>query len=436
MSSALPLRVPGLKGFARRGLSAVVIKIGAAGLSFLMFVSLARAMSQAEFGQFGFAFSLATILAVVGSLGQRNLVLRFAAIYLSAGDEAQGRGVIHHSARLVLLGCGGTAAILLLGSVYSIHGPLLRATAVLTIALGLAEFLPSPQRAAGRVWLALLPRDIVLRLAMISVAGLAAKGLVPELTAVQTLWIMSALMLALTCVQAMLLPQTRPDAVLTQPRDTQALPEWRSAMWGLWGNSVVNSAGRNLAMVILGVLLSGAAVGAMFAALRTAMVMELFLMAINIVAAPMLASRLHSHATSEAQTICRKVALLIGMPTLAAFLLLVVAGDRVLNLFGAGYAIMHAELVILAAGYLVSALAGPTMQLMEMGGYERAYFKMLVVTTGVSLVALPFAVMWFGTIGAALCIAGNLVVLNIWASLFIHAHMGLTAGLLPMGARA
>lgn len=422
---------------AGKSIVALLIKIAAAGLSFVMFVALARAMSQDDFGTFGFAFSLATILAVLGSFGQRNLVIRFASVYLDNDDEAKAYAVIRHSYQLVFIGAAVLGAALIAASFLPVLVDLqavLIATSSLVVTLALAEFQPFPQRAAGVVWRALLPRDVLLRLLMIGLAFLAIRGFVPQLSAVTALWYMSSSLLVLIVFQAISLKITHPRHWLLAPRlANKETQEWRRATWGMWGNSVVSSSGRNVAIVILGSILPAVTTGAVFAALRTAMVLELFLVAINVVAAPLLASRLARGATAEVQRICILIAAMIGLPTLVCFGIFVFWGDKVLELFGSGFGSAHAELVVISFGYLVSAFSGPTTQLMEMAGYERQYFLILALTTGISLAALPFAVMWFGSIGAAVCISFNLISLNVVSCAFIHRSIGVSSGIIPLG---
>lgn len=432
---------PGKGRFGVKSLSALAIKFGAAGLSFVMFVTLARAMTQDDYGRFGFAFSLATILAVIGTVGQRNLVLRYASVYLDGGQTRQAVGVIRDSYRLVLLGCLAMA----LGLVaFAFVAPLIvpglaeqralfLATAVLTVVLGLAEFQPNPQRAAGSVARALLPRDILLRALMIGVGILAIQGFVPQFDAIAAVLIMCALMAVLTFAQAFSLSWTHPKTLIWEEADTTDRPQWRKTLWGMWGNSVVNSAGRNVAVVIVGGVLPAATLGAFFAALRTSMVLELFLIAINVVAAPLLAARLANKKLDEVQKICTRISLMLGLPTLACFVIFVLWGDRVLNLFGEGFSQAHPELIIMSFGYLFSAFSGPTTQLMEMAGHERSFFVMLVVTTGLSLLAIPFAAQAFGSQGAAACIAFNLVALNLSAYVFIYRRIGVSSGIIRFG---
>lgn len=424
--------------FATKSISAFVIKVGAAGLSFLMFVFLAQAMSQDDFGRFGFAFSLATILGVLGSFGQRNLVLRYASIYIRENERAAAYTVIRRGYGLVIAGSAFLAILLVLaaGLVPALmdQRPLLLATSVLVVFLALAEFQPNPQRAAGRVWLALLPRDIILRLAMIAL-GCAAVGGVVSIDAVDAILFMALVLALLVLGQGILLPYTNPLRLIQEGNEFKDLLKWRHTMWGMWGNSVIMSSGRNLAVVIMAAVLPATTTGAVFAAMRTSMVLELFLVAVNVVAAPLLATRLQRRELPEVQHICRQIALMLGIPTLATFIVFVFYGDRLLELFGSGYAVAHTELIIMSFGYLVSAFCGPTTQLMEMAGYERPYFWMLAVTTAAALLALPLLSISFGSVGAAACIAFNLIGLNVASYLFISQRIGVVPGIirLPRG---
>jgi len=424
-----------MTGFAGKSLHAIAIKVAAAGLSFLMFLALARAMTQEGFGQFGFAFSLATFLGVLGAMGQRNLVLRFAAVYHADGDRAQTYGVIAYAYRSVLFGTGLLAIGLAAAATLPLlepYRPLLLATSLLTLLLGLAEFQPHPQRAVGRVVLALLPRDVVLRLGMIALAAWYILVRETQIGATDVTLVMCALLCALIAIQAWLEPYTHPIKLLRAQKSYSQYPLWRGAMWGMWGNAVTTSAGRNVAMVLLGALLPATVLGAFFAALRTSMVLELVLIAINVVAAPLLAQHLSRKDTDAAQKVCTKISWMLGAPTLVVFGVFLFKGDFVLTLFGIGYDVAHLELVILSGGYLVSALAGPTTQVMEMGGYERVYFRMLAITTGLALAALIPATILFGGLGAALCISANLIALNVWAYGFIYRELGLSPGILRL----
>ncbi|ADZ71463.1 lipopolysaccharide biosynthesis protein [Polymorphum gilvum] len=392
---------------ARGGLAALVIKVGAAGLSFLMFLVLARAMSAEDFGRFGFGFSLATLLAVAGSFGQRMLVLRFAPVYDHDGDRQKLAGVVRDGYRLVALGCGllGLATVVtgLLWPGLAARGYLV-AAGVFTLVLGLAEYQAHVLRAFGGMLLSLGPRDILWRAGVILLALGAALGLLPKLDAAGGLWLTAGVLAAVVAGQALAHPVTRPAALFAGPADTSDRPTWRHAMWGLWASSFIRTAAPNLAVVVLGLVLTPEATGPFFAALRLSMLLNLFLMAANMIAAPMIARTYHRGDRDDLQRLCAHVSVGLTLPTLAVFLVFVLAGDRLLELFGTGYAAYYWVLIVLSVGYLVNALSGSTSQLMEMTGDERYYLRIVTVVNGIAIAALAPLSLLLGPLGAAIAL--------------------------------
>ena len=273
---------------ARGGLAALIIKVGGAGLSFLMFLMLARAMSVEEYGRFGFAFSLATLLAVVGSFGFRSLVMRYAPAYASDGTSELERGVIRHGYVVTALGCGvlGVGIAVFAAFVPGVdHPSYLMAAGAFTLVLGLAEYQASVMRAITGITLALVPRDIIWRLLVVAGCGLVTIGLVPQLTATSGTVLITAVLLVVIFGQALAHPMTRPASLLAGAAK-QEKSKWWGSVWGLWGTLIVRSAAPNLAVVYLGLIMSPAATGPFFASLRLAMVMNLFLMSSGMVVAP------------------------------------------------------------------------------------------------------------------------------------------------------
>lgn len=428
--------LPRLRGdrLLSQGAVAFAIKIGAAGLSFLMFVALSRALGPEQFGIFGIAFSAATLLALIGSFGQRNLVLRFASVYIGQADKPRAFGVIRFGYIRVLTGNWLITVVLaLMALILTEYRTILAATALLTITLALAEFQPHPQRAAGRIVLALLPRDILLRVAMIVLCLLIIFEQFPTLSAAQICSLMAGVLAILTLGQAFAEPYTNPARLIMEPAKSDDIQNWRRASWGFWGNSVVNAAGRNLAIVLLGLILTAEQSGAVFAALRTAMLLELALMAVNIVAAPKLAQSLAARNTDEAEALCRNVTVMVAVPTTLAFVIFLTAGPHILSLFRPDFSTAYPALILISLGYFFSALSGPTTQLMEMGGYERTYFRILAITTVVSLIALLPLAATFGMAGGAIAIAANLIAHNAWCIMFLRRELGVTPGLIPLG---
>ncbi len=72
------------------GFAAVSVKIAAAGLSYLMFVIMAKLLSQAEYGKFAFGFNLAIVVATIAGLGATTAIMRFWPQYDGEGRNGSG----------------------------------------------------------------------------------------------------------------------------------------------------------------------------------------------------------------------------------------------------------------------------------------------------------------------------------------------------------
>lgn len=401
---------------ARGGFAAVVIKFGAAGLSFLMFLALARAMSVAEFGRFGFAFSLATVLAVAGSFGMRTLVLRFASIYEENKDAPHLHGVIRTGYLAVLLGCGvlGAALALLAAAWPGLESrSYLMATGIFTVILGLAEYQAYLLRVFGGMTLALAPRDIIWRGGVIAIATLASFSLLPQLDAASALWTLTGTLLLVVLGQAFAHPVTRPTSLLRAPA-AYKLKDWLKDTKWLWGSSVLQVALPNLSIVVLGLILSPDRTGGFFAAWRLAMLLSLFHLAASMVASPLISRHFHRKEMRAIQTIATLTSVAASLPCIGIFVIFALAGDSLLGLFNPAYAERLDVLLILAAGYLVHVLFGPTAEFAEMSGHQDVYFRALAVITPLALLLIYPASYYFGEVGAAVVITASTVIWNAY----------------------
>lgn len=411
---------------------ALTIKIGAAGLSFLMFVALARAMSVNDFGRFGFAFSLATILAVIGSFGQRALVLRFAAIYEDAGDQARLLGVARFGYRLVIIGCGVLGIILICaGFVWPglENRGMAIAVGAFTLVLGIAEYQTCLMRVFSGMVLALLPRDILWRLGVIIPAGLAAFGFLPLFSVNQSLWMITVILAGVTLAQTLCHPLTRPPHLL-KAKAIYETAQWRAPSLGLWGTSFVQMAMPNLSVVIVGLMLSPTETGAFFAAWRISMLLNLFLLATNMILAPIFSKTVHKGDIQQAQTMLSLIALFIGLGNLACLAFIIHFKVEIMGLFAPEFA-THTELLIaLAIGQSFIALTGPTITIMEMTGHEKGYLKLSTFINLTGLALLPWVTLHFHALGAAIILSLTYICLHITLLIFIRRKLYLYPSIL------
>lgn len=416
-----------LREMARAGVAALLIKFGSAGLSFVMFVALARAMTLEEYGHFSSGFSLAMLLAVVGSFGQRALVLRFTASYSAPEEHPLRMGVIRDGylwvlGGLIIFGAAALAWSAIWDDTFTL--PLMVGSVVMAFAIGLSEYQSSILRGIGGVTLAVAPREIFWRLIVISIAGAIYFGFAPTIGATAWLCTAGVCLILVGLVQMNLNGLTRMGG-LWRAKVAFDRPAWRHAMLGLWASSIISAGAGPLAVILLGASLGPTVAGPFFAAYRTSQLLNLLLIAINLVAGPMLSRTLAKGDSVGAQRICLLSASVAGASSLLGFLILVLLGDLLMRSFGPGFEVATPALLIMSSAAVINCLAGPTGVLLQMSGHDRPLFWMLTLSNGVSMSALPFVVHHFGMAGAATVLALATSGWNVAAWLYARRRLGI-----------
>src|SRR5690606_31947914 len=99
------LRGDGLRATLARGSgSAFLISLLGFGLMYALRVALVKWMGRAEYGEYAFALSWATVLVLIASLGLPLAALRYMPQYIAAGDAARLRGLLRFGQALTLVG--------------------------------------------------------------------------------------------------------------------------------------------------------------------------------------------------------------------------------------------------------------------------------------------------------------------------------------------
>ena len=159
-----------VRGLARSGAVAGIIKLASAGLSFAMFVVIALVTDERQFGLYSAAYAGASLVSFFAVMGQQSTVLRFWPQYARAGRTGIANGLMGRSMLVTLGGLVTSSLILaLIGLVPALGDktpewlPLCLSAAVLSFALGWSEFASGAYRAKSALLSALLPRDVFWR---------------------------------------------------------------------------------------------------------------------------------------------------------------------------------------------------------------------------------------------------------------------------------
>lgn len=394
------------KDLIKGGIGSLVAKALYVLFSFGAGVVLARTLGVAEFGEYALAMSLVTIVVVPAQLGFKDFVLRWTAVYRSAGDVAAMKGLWQ-----VSLGATAFAGVLL--------------GAILVLLVGGATSSPPREFAAILVYASLL----IPLLAVLSVAGGAVRGLgyvvvgqLPEQIIRPCLFLLGAVIFATsdnwTAEVAMILNTVaaaialitglflvfllRPRMMLTVKGQREPV-RWLNQAFPfmlLTGTQLIN---HQADLIMLGILTSEYQVGQYRVALHIVDGAGMILLALTAMIAPHLA-RLHTEGDRAS---IRK--LLVGCHRIGFCILAPVVGvvslysEEFLEvLFGMEYMPVAASMVVLLFGKLIYSSVGFAGTALSMFGMAKAATVVTAITIALNVLLNLLLIPRYESYGAAI----------------------------------
>lgn len=379
------------------------IKVAGAGLTFLMFLALARALGPEEYGRFATMFSLGNFLAFVALLGQQTRVLKHLPGWIDAAQFGLVKRMLRQALSTTVACCATICAFLYLCT-FVLPAP--EATVILLGAIpfilpfALGELFASLLRVFGAISGALLPRDILWRLTVVMLTSSAGLGLLRDMSAISAMNVVSGTLMVLVLGQILLFHRVAPAQIWRAPEKPLETGFVQDSLW-FWVATVVGIMAGHLSVVFTSVSLPDADTGAFFAAAKVAQLLNLPLMAVNIVAAPRVSRMFAKRDMAGIRDICRAVSPLLLMSSLAGMAVLLVMPGWILALFDPAFRAATPALVLLAAGQLFSALCGPVGTLMLMADGERRFLLLIGLSEGAALLLILLLSPSFGITGAA-----------------------------------
>lgn len=431
----------------RWGSIAIVIRFVSAGLGFGLIFVLSQWMSSDEFGRYGFAFSLATTAALVTDLGQKRLILRSLAAYIERGRADLMRAVLRHSLTVTALGILLTVLVVSFGALASDFEFSLVATILLAVSLLLAEFQANLLRGLGSLLGSVMPREVIWRPAAITAMAILGGGISIVVSADAAIWTLALVLAAMNIVQLVLftLPKWRKAigevaaGELPRPDDGETLAEAKSGWWPsslrLWAVSAMNTGMLPLSVVIVGLFVSAEETGAFFAAVRIAALIAFPLQGLNLVTSPMLASANAAKDPERLQYVASFTALWSTLAALAGALILMLFGAFMLEILNPDFATSATTLLIVMAGFVVSAMCGSSSQLMNMTGHDKEFLRILLIANPIGFISLVLLSYLYGGLGAAVGLFLLKAIWNVMVVIWARRHLRIDPSILAFVAR-
>lgn len=411
-----------------------VTRVIGVGLGFLANVALARWLGVASYGSYAFVLAVTAVGTTLASLGLPVSALRFLPQYIASEQPGRARGLIRRTAIISLTISGLCSVGLATYALANLTDD--RSGYLASLALGALIIPVATLLAVQAGWLrglrrnleAVLPdqllRPAILLLLVLMMMGVAATPSAPRAVALA----IAALAVAL-CGQTLFFRRTLPLEI------TRAEPVYETRTWirialPLFLVSSFALILRRFDTLMIAAFLSSREVGEYNAGARCAELASFVLAAVNVVA-PATISTLHTQEKRhDLQRFLTRMAHLSFWPSLAVGLTLILGGELLLSLFGAGFLAARGALTILVVGHLVNASAGSAGFLLSMTGHQDRVAVTYGWTAVLNIVLNYLLIPRFGITGAGVATAASMIVWNVWLLAEGRIRVGLDASIL------
>lgn len=414
-----------------------MLRLAGAGASYLLQGYIARVCGQHEFGIYALCWSIVMFSAAVSGAGLQLLVKQVIPEYLEK-----------HLPRLAK------------GFVISAHGLIVTAAFVIMVGVVLAQqiiprFLDDVPTNILIIYLSSIPilaffsfwmeLAVPLDAAMLgySAYSLLFTGVFAALvTAIAVFgheadaWTIGiALNLALLGSSLFLatnLSRRPPLRNILRQRPAFDLRRWSSAIRPLFAVNVLEVAQRHFHILLASVWLTPAQVGVLYAATRSAFVLELLCSGYSALVTPILGKHYHAYGLIEMRAQFRNSARALAIVCLGSIAVCVLGGSTLLALFGSEFTQGYWTLVVLAAALATRYAFGPIMPLLLIAGMRRNILEAtatgFLINVVISVLLIPHYGFYAVAVGPACgMIAGTILMLvALWRRFGVFGMFGRT----------
>jgi O-antigen/teichoic acid export membrane protein len=398
-------------------------------VTFLFGVILARTMAVDEYGVLMSSMALAFIAGTVALIGQQTQLLREMPKLMAQGNHAAIRNIASQRLKLVCLGSitvtfvAAVAFIIGHGRI-AIFGRWEYVTWLLLIfPLAMVDMQSAAGRALGSMHLTIAPKDVLWRL-LILVLGAAYL-----LTSRRQLGASDVLLIAIVVLAVLIIAQQACLRRLMGGGPLFSLSAFLSklspglalrAAVPFWATSVASVLFLTMDIVVVSTLVDPEAGAYYYAANRIALLLDFFMAAFSIPAAPYIARCYDAGHRNQITRFASSGALLAFIAVFAALAVLVVAGRLVLTAFGNAFVHSYGVMLLLSSGSLGSAYLGVGTPALDMTGHQSAAMRIMAVTSFTGVIVMVGATLAFGVWGAA--VTATISSLAMKAAMAVHMY--------------
>lgn len=179
-----------------------------------------------------------------------------------------------------------------------------------------------------------------------------------------------------------------------------------------------------LVILIAGYFLTQTDLGLLRMADRLAIMISFPLIVINSIYPPLF-SKLHSSMQTDAlHAAIRDSARACFFLSTPVFLLVLIFGEELLNVFGEEFVSAYPFLIAVSFGQWINAITGSVGFVLSMTGHEKILRNIAIFITIFTLINFTLASHYFGVIGAAVALGLSLALQNLMALYFVKNKLG------------
>ena len=415
----------------RLGRSAIAVmglQVGTPALRFVLHAGMARLAGAATFGAAVYALSVLGLLSSMFALGFNTALGKLLPDAVARDDAAEARGLLWFVPCLVL-GVGLLGAVVVSVGVTSLGtdpGQVARATALaawIAPVGALALVLENAMRGLGRPILpSVLSFLVPTAVTAVGLGALWASSV--RVSPEALLGVSGAGLAGLVLVQAVALRRLSLGA-LGPGGSVLRLRPWLSVSLPILGIAVTYALLSKVDLLVLERFTDPAGLALYDVAQRVALFTAFGVSGIQMVLAPRIASLWAAHRFDELQNVLQRGAWLMAGVVVPVGLVLWMAAEPVLGLFGDEFRAGTDVLWILIVGQVANGLTGPASIGLSMTGHQRALVKILVLTLALESVLVWLLAARFGAVGAATASALAHAGWNLAAAVVFRVRTGL-----------
>lgn len=220
---------------------------------------------------------------------------------------------------------------------------------------------------------------------------------------------------------------------ILRQRPAFAFRRWLSAIPSLFAVSALEVAQRHFHILLASMWLTPLQVGVLYAATRSAFVLELLCSGYSALFTPIVGRHYHAREVDGVREQFRKSARALLVVCLASVAVCVVGGRELLELFGSEFTQGYATLVILTAAHATRYAFGPCLQLLLIASMRKTILQAtttaFLINVVISLLLVPrygFDVVAIGP--ACGTTAGTIIIVAVlWRRFGVFGMFGRTA---------